>query len=155
MKIDKKKALLMSNVIFLRLNDDKCSDFRVDLEDLYAELNDYILSGDKTESAKVEPVRTVSKVNTPKFDEIISAIELHDLEFFSGLEFECDEDNGDVSLLVDGYAERSGITAIKRTTKSLQIHCGDVMHEHKISKKSIPDDWKSLLPLNSLVGVKF
>lgn len=154
MKLEKKQALLMSNVLFLYLND-ASSEFRIDLENLYEELNKFVLSTEVPAAVLDKSQEKTKKSKSASIDAIVSAIELHDLEFFSGLEFECDEDNEDVSLLVDGYAEHSGITAIERTSKSLQLHCGDTVHEHKIPKKSIPTSWKSLLPLNTKLKVEF
>ena len=156
MKFDKKQALLMSNVLFLYLNDDTCgNEFRIDLENLYEELNKFVLSTDVPTVVLEKTQKKSEKSKNTSIDSIVSAIELHDLEFFSGLEFECDEDNEDVSLLVDGYAEHSGITAIERTSKALQLHCGDTVHERKIPKKSIPASWKSLLPLNTKLRIEF
>ena len=157
MKLDKKQALTLSNVLFLHLNDDNCGVAQLDVEELYQSINDYLLSEDtqqKTESVKTTKSKNKVEVSA-KSEVTVSASDLHELEEFSNLEFEFDDECDSLSLLVGGYAEHSDITSVKRTAKSLQVWCDGELFEQKLDKKNVPSDWKSLLPLDTVIKVEF
>jgi hypothetical protein len=151
MKLDKKQALLLSNVLFTHLSQSPGVD-QLEVEDMLNLLNDFILG--KSEVDNMDCTSRDNKIlsNQPeKFDLKVSACELHDLKSCDNLEFEHDDEKADVCLLIDGYAEYMGVTAIKRTSKNLEICSNGGWVKHHLPKEQVSSEWRKIFPLGKIV----
>jgi len=151
MKLDKKQALLLSNVLFAHLSQSPGIDL-LEVEDLMSLLNDFILGESEGDGVNLTSQKSETLQKLPeKFDLEVSACELHDLKSCDNLEFEHDDEKADVCLLIDGYAEYMGVTAIKRTSKNLEIYSNGGWVKHHLPKDQVSSEWKKIFPFGKIV----
>lgn len=176
MKLDKKQVLLLSNVLFTYLHLAKTDDSRAEVTDLLDQLQDFLLTAvetgdsededdddglmfdDDDEDIEDDDDEDEAEDDAPKYpekhDDEVSAQKLHDLSPFNGVEFEHKEDDHELSVLVDGYEEYTRVTAVKRTSKFLELFCHGEWMKQPLSKDSLPPGWKNRLKAGKVFLVK-
>jgi hypothetical protein len=172
MKLDKQQALLLSNVLFTYLHLSKSDDFHADVSDFMDQLQDFLLTSSETtdDSEDDEDEGDVAfneddddddedeEDASPKIpedhDDEVTAQKLHNLSPFNGVEFEHKEEDNELSVLVDGYEEFTEVTAVKRTSKFLELFCNGEWLKQPLSKDGLPSAWKKCLPTGKVLLVK-
>ena len=158
MKLDKKQALILSNVLFAYKQTCKYDDVSDDVYDIMNLLQDFLLSPDEcahassTEDEDEDGEETDENEVPETSDGFIFMQDLHDLPGFGGVEFEWND--GSLSVLVDGYNEFDDVTAVKRTPSTLEVYCEGKWSKQNLPKKDLPSKWKKLLPSGKVLLTK-
>lgn len=157
MKLDKSQALLLSKIVFnhVHVYPDL---YTTDIENLLKALNQFLIDDgssvvnddededDQDNDDEEDDDEDEDEVDAePESAHTVSASDLHDLspalQVSEGeLEFECNDENGSVDVLVNGYPEVFDTCYVLRKEKSLDVWTKGRWHSWPTVK--VPKSWK-------------
>lgn len=170
MKLDKSQALLLSKIVFnhVHVYPDL---YTTDIENLLKALNQFLIddgssvvSDDDDEEDEDnhdddeddDDDEEDEEEDEPESAHAISASDLHDLspalQIGTGeLEFECNDENGSVDVLVNGYPEVYDIGYVRRKEASIDVWSTGKWHSWPAIK--VPKSWKKKLQVDVVYEV--